>query len=492
MVKKFWCAGSSRVSGWFGVLTGVTLLLAVLCFLFHTGELYAGGFALSGVGSKAIGMGGAFRGLADDWSAAYWNPAGLTQLEESQLTGMLVFLSPRPEYTPDISYGGIDVGYRNDRLTYTKTETIVIPDFGGFLKLDAFEDYTFGVAVFIPAGLYSEWDLYNPTPAMDIRNQYPRFDHIGKLTVLDIHPSLARSFMEEKLSLGAGISIIWGDIIYQKAYLTPSGIPIPHENLLIDTRLEGDGWGFGANFGALYKFSENFQMGISGKLPVTLNLEGTAAQELYTLNNEYLRDMLLGNAFTRAESLQIFSLFALENMTAEPNAKADLKLPGDIGVGVAIKANEKLTFTGEVAVTFWSALDSVVIELDGFDPSGSPAENSTIMFLWDDITRVSLGAEYKIADPLALRFGYYFDPSPIPDSTFSPIIPDLGDKNSFNIGAALTLGGVEISYNYEYLMFEDRNIATLSDVNGDGTYDNYPGLYKTDLHASHLLITYRF
>ena len=41
-------------------------------------------------------------------------------------------------------------------------------------------------------------------------------------------------------------------------------------------------------------------------------------------------------------------------------------------------------------------------------------------------------------------------------------------------------------------MFEDRNVATLSDVNGDGTFDNYPGLYKMDLHASHLLITYRF
>ncbi len=313
MVKKFWCAGSSGSSGRFGVLTGVTLFLAVFCFLFHTGELYAGGYALSGIGSKAIGMGGAFRGLADDWSAAYWNPAGLAQLEESQLTGMLVFISPRPEYSPDIRYSGLEVGYRNDRMTYPKTETVVIPDFGGFLKLDAFENYTFGVAVFIPAGLYSEWDLYNPTPAMDIRNPFPRFDHVGKLTVLDIHPSLARSFMDDRLSLGAGLSIMWGDIIYQKTYLSPSGIPIPHENFLVDSRLEGDGWGFGANFGALYKFSDNFQLGVSGKLPVTLNFEGTATQELYTLNNTYLRDILLGNAFTRDESLQVLSLFAGEH-----------------------------------------------------------------------------------------------------------------------------------------------------------------------------------
>ena len=151
MAKRLWCSEPSGSPGRFGLSSGITLLTALACLLVFAGGAYAGGFALSGVGSKAIGMGGAFRGLADDWSAAYWNPAGLTQLEESQLTGMLVFLSPRPEYTPDVKYGGLDVGYRNGQVVYPKTETIVIPDFGGFLKLDAFENYTFGVAVYVPA-----------------------------------------------------------------------------------------------------------------------------------------------------------------------------------------------------------------------------------------------------------------------------------------------------------------------------------------------------
>lgn len=492
MMKKFRCAESSGGPGWFGFIGWLSLSLAAACILLGAGNLYAGGFALSGIGSKAIGMGGAFRGLADDWSAAYWNPAGLTQLEESQLTGMIVFLTPRPEYTPDISYGGIAVGYKNDLISYPRTGTTIIPDFSGFFKIDALEDYTFGVGVYVPAGLNSEWDLYDPLPVMDIRFRYPEFDHVGKLTIVDIHPTIARSFMDGKLSLGAGMSIIRGDITYEKTFLRPSGIPIPHNNLVIDTRLEGDGWGYGANFGALYKFSEGFQLGVSGKLPVTLSLEGTARQELYTFNNDYLRDILLGNSYTAQETTLIRALFGSENPLSEPDAKADLKLPGDLGVGVAIKPNEKLTFTGDVTVTFWSALDSVVLELDGNDPLGRPADNTSIMFLWDNITRVSLGCEYKVFDPLALRLGYYFDPSPIPDSTFSPIIPDLGDKNAFNIGAALTVGGVEVSYNYEYLTFEDRNISTLSDVNGDGIYDNYPGQYKMNLHASHILITYRF
>jgi long-subunit fatty acid transport protein len=43
----------------------------------------AGGIALSGVGTRAKAMGGAMRGLADDASAMYWNPAGLSFLDDT-------------------------------------------------------------------------------------------------------------------------------------------------------------------------------------------------------------------------------------------------------------------------------------------------------------------------------------------------------------------------------------------------------------------------
>ncbi|MEE8417408.1 MAG: hypothetical protein V3S06_01975 [candidate division Zixibacteria bacterium] len=97
-----------------------------------------------------------------------------------------------------------------------------------------------------------------------------------------------------------------------------------------------------------------------------------------------------------------------------------------------------------------------------------------------------------MADPLALMFGYYLDPSPIPDETFSPLIPDLGDKHSFNIGAALGFSDFELSYNFEYISFADRDITTLNDVNDDGAFDNYPGLFESTLFASHVSLTYRF
>jgi len=37
-----------------------------------------------GVGARAIGMGGAFVGTADDASALYWNPAGITQMDRPE------------------------------------------------------------------------------------------------------------------------------------------------------------------------------------------------------------------------------------------------------------------------------------------------------------------------------------------------------------------------------------------------------------------------
>jgi len=46
----------------------------------------AANFLKIGVGARAIAMGGAFTAIADDATALYWNPAGLSQIKEKQLS----------------------------------------------------------------------------------------------------------------------------------------------------------------------------------------------------------------------------------------------------------------------------------------------------------------------------------------------------------------------------------------------------------------------
>ena len=50
----------------------------------HAGK-YAAEFLRIGIGSRAIGMGGAFVAVADDGTASYWNPAGLGNLDKHQV-----------------------------------------------------------------------------------------------------------------------------------------------------------------------------------------------------------------------------------------------------------------------------------------------------------------------------------------------------------------------------------------------------------------------
>ncbi|MDP6801841.1 MAG: hypothetical protein QF819_01495 [Gemmatimonadota bacterium] len=49
---------------------------------------YAGEFLSTGIGARPLGMGGAFVGLVDDATAAYWNPAALPRNEGRQLVYM--------------------------------------------------------------------------------------------------------------------------------------------------------------------------------------------------------------------------------------------------------------------------------------------------------------------------------------------------------------------------------------------------------------------
>jgi hypothetical protein len=53
-----------------------------------SGAKYAGEFMAIGVGGRALGLGGAYTALANDVTAGYWNPAGLSKLNYPQITLM--------------------------------------------------------------------------------------------------------------------------------------------------------------------------------------------------------------------------------------------------------------------------------------------------------------------------------------------------------------------------------------------------------------------
>jgi len=61
-----------------------------------------------GVGARALAMGGAYTALADDATAGYWNPAGLTGIEKFNLSSML---SANVSFDRQYSYGGLGYNF---------------------------------------------------------------------------------------------------------------------------------------------------------------------------------------------------------------------------------------------------------------------------------------------------------------------------------------------------------------------------------------------
>jgi hypothetical protein len=58
-----------------------------------------GAFLNYGAGARSLGMGETFVGVADDASATYWNPAGLTQLKSPEITALYVNLYEQTAYS---------------------------------------------------------------------------------------------------------------------------------------------------------------------------------------------------------------------------------------------------------------------------------------------------------------------------------------------------------------------------------------------------------
>ena len=457
----------------------------ILFVLVQAGSsLAGGGFALPGVGSKALNMGGAFRGLADDWSAAFWNPAGLAYLPNSEFTMNLYTLNFRPEYTPNINLGesgySYSFGYPNETY-YPEDRAFFLPSFSGFYKFTEFEGFTGGVAFYVPYKLEAKWDLYEPPSGFDNKKAYPKFDHQTDILIWDIHPTVAKSFMEGKLSLGLGLSIQRSDFELRRTVLVPTIYPRPYDFFPVDAYMKTDGWGLGFNAGILYKVSPKLQFGFSYQSPVDISLSDSIGLEMYfpVIPNSGILDPTYPYG--------------------DVNFETTLPLPGEIGVGVMYKPIEKLTLTCDLSSVNWSRLEyldtkDIILTPDTliYGTMYLGVRETKLPFNWDDIVRFSLGGEYILKEGLFVRGGYFFEQSPIPNSTFTLLIPDVGDKHSINVGLSYQINSFELGYDYQLVVHKKREVKAIQDVNGDDRFDNMPGDYKMLFHCSGLSFTYRF
>ncbi|MFQ6009480.1 MAG: hypothetical protein ACE5K8_11085, partial [Candidatus Zixiibacteriota bacterium] len=121
-------------------------------------EIFASGFGNSGVGAKAIGMAGAFRAVADDWTAAFYNPAGYAYVLDNQLGGNSAFVHFRNEVIPNYRWGGLyESGVFNDQSLYNYHEILSLPSAGFIVRLPVWGETVFGLSAYQPFDYNVTW-----------------------------------------------------------------------------------------------------------------------------------------------------------------------------------------------------------------------------------------------------------------------------------------------------------------------------------------------
>jgi tetratricopeptide (TPR) repeat protein len=135
-------ASAAAVGARFAAGALVLLLAAAPALAQNGGQV--GQFLDYGVGGRAMAMGGAYYGISDDASAAYWNPAGLAQLQRKELTTMQATLFATTKLTY-FSYAHPTKGGSTFALSMTQLQG------SGFEKVDAVFDPSSGQTTSVAA-----------------------------------------------------------------------------------------------------------------------------------------------------------------------------------------------------------------------------------------------------------------------------------------------------------------------------------------------------
>ncbi|MBN2007906.1 outer membrane protein transport protein [candidate division KSB1 bacterium] len=472
----------------------VVSISAIVLSLFIASAVFASGVALTGIGARATALGGAYRGVASDWSAMYWNPAGLTQIEGLSAGASFELIKPVGKY---LTVAGVPV-YKSEEIE-NESKTFPVPAAGivyGMGKLAV------GLAVYAPFGLGAEWDALN-TEAYN--SSYPAIDFEDDLQVINIQPTIAYK-LSEKLSVGLGVSITWADIIIRKptttpnpllndpAYaglkqllLTPMGLASDtYAHILTEQQLKGDGISYGASFGLTYKVNEKLTVGLSGNYYADVSLDGKLNATTYYAAapaavvqqlSQSLDQLIAVNQLTPAQKMQILGVYSGVKQVKYADAKGDaaLPLPMTLGAGVAFKPCDKTLLAADVSWTQWSSWDVINIDIE----DGSKSE---LVENWKDGVRISAGVERKITDPLTLRLGYYTEPTAIPDETITITIPDPSRRHAINVGVNYALGIANLYLSYERILIGDRDVSTWVYNTAAQGYDNMAGTYKMSVN----------
>lgn len=346
-----------------------------------------------GSGARAVGMGGAFIAIADDATAASWNPAGLTQLEtpELSLVGDQVFRSEdfssssHPEISSRSHIEKLNVNYFSVSYPFSllNKNMVVSLNYQRLYDFDRSLNYRLEMSVPPPASLTS-------TQSRSYE-QKGYLSAVGLAYAVDLTPAI---------SLGLTVNVWTGQLGWQNGWdedytnhsITTMGLTKNIEDSHI-TEKYSHMTGVNLNLGLLWNVTEQLSIGAVLKTPFSAKLD-----------HQYTDDWVQrdGNGNIKSSSHTSIS------------EEIRLKMPLSYGIGFAWRFSDQLTIDLDVYRTHWSKYILTDGQGNKMSPINAlPESRSDIR----DTTQIRVGGEYLFIFPeknliVPLRAGLFYDPEP--------------------------------------------------------------------------------
>ncbi len=360
--------------------------------------LQAGGWNNTLMGWRALGLGGAFVGVADDPSAIFYNPAGLVFQKEAF----------------NLSLGGFSIWPTHEYITPMGTRAqskydVSLPQL--FFSYRTSPKVTIGLGFYVPyAGGGIDW-----------KENELGIPFKSTLGIYSLTPTLAYH-LNEKLSLGFCLNF-YGSSLNVDTRTDEFG---PFRN-------EESGSAVSGGLGILFKPTEKIGLGLSIRGPAKMKLSGKT----------YLTLTIPG----------------FEPEQEDFNSETRFNLPWDVELGFSYRIAENLLFSTSAQYTMWSVLKKVEKTINNIPFLGDLETYEAMDF--KNILIWRAGFEYHLLGGVFLRGGIGLDRYATPEETLDFKNIDV-DKVTLLGGIGYRTGRMQIDFIYVSAQGKERETAVSS------------------------------
>lgn len=393
-----------------------------------------GGFQLNDHGARGVAMGFAnASGAGANASTIYFNPAGMTALEQGlHLSGGLSMIAPGSKFTGVTSFNQFTT-------TDLVDEQFFVPNFFAVwhnpdLHLAA------GVGVFVPFGLGTEWPEDWVGRNLSVR---------AELTTIAINPNIAYSFLDDNVTLAAGVTLAFGNVKLRQNIFGFDPEPV--------VTLEGDGNAIGFNIATRITPADDLTIGVSFRSNIEIEYDDATAT--YEVIDE------------------------LRPLFQDGGGSSTIEFPFELRAGVAYDIFDDLLLELAVDLVGWESYDtlSLVFEKGPGDPTQPRTINSPRNY--ENAVIVSLGGEYTLDEDIMLRGGVYFDQVPVESTYTQPLLPDA-DRFGFSAGVGYQIfENLSVDVGYLGIIGSQREVED-SPVNFNGVYNAWANVGALSINYS--------